>query len=136
EVRKENQVCGLAVTPIPVNHLVPTVGFMLRDGDSSILYSGDTYATEEIWKAASAEHNLKAAFIETSFPDELADLARMSKHLTPATFAEEFRKIGKPNLPVFVYHMKPRFRREIQRQLTALKIPNLRVLEEGEVVTF
>ena len=66
----------------------------------------------------------------------MADLARMSKHLTPATFAEEFRKIGKPNLPVFVYHMKPKFRREIQRQLTALKIPNLRVLEEGEVVAF
>ena len=136
DIRRENQVCGLAVTPIPVNHLVPTVGFLIRDGNSSILYSGDTYQTEEIWKVASAAPTLKAVFIETSFPDELADLAQTSKHLTPATFAEEFQKIGRPSLPVYVYHMKPRFRREIQQQLADLKLPNLRVLEEGEVVNF
>lgn len=136
EVRQGNHVCGLEVTPVPVNHLVPTVGFLIRDGNSSILYSGDTYQTDEIWKVASADRTLKAAFIETSFPDELADLAQTSRHLTPATFAEEFRKIGRPELPVYVYHMKPRFRREIQRQLADLKIPNLRVLEEGEVIHF
>ena len=136
EIRRENDVCGLGVTPIPVNHLVPTVGFLIREGNSSILYSGDTYQTEDIWKAASKEPTLKAAFIETSFPDELAELARTSKHLTPASFAEEFRKIGRPDLPVYVYHMKPRFRRDIQRQLADLKIPNLRVLEEGEIVSF
>ena len=136
EIAKENEICGLGVTPIPVNHLVPTVGFLIREGSASILYSGDTYQTEEIWQAAAADPNLKAVFIETSFPDELADLARISKHLTPKTFGEEFRKIGRPTLPVYVYHMKPKFRREIQRQLTDLKIPNLRVLEEEDVLNF
>lgn len=136
DIRRETEICGLGVTPIPVNHLVPTVGFLLREGDSTILYSGDTCQTEEIWKAAAREPTLKAAFIETSFPDELGDLARASKHLTPATFAEEFRKMGKPDLPVFVYHMKPRFRDDIQRQLTKLNIPNLMVLEEGQEVSF
>jgi ribonuclease BN (tRNA processing enzyme) len=136
DLRRETEVCGLAVTPIPVNHLVPTVGFLLRQGASTILYSGDTYQTEEIWKVAAHEPTLKAAFIETSFPDELTDLARASRHLTPATFAQEFGKIGRPDLPVFVYHMKPRFRDQIQRQLARLKIPNLRVLEEGQEISF
>jgi ribonuclease BN (tRNA processing enzyme) len=136
ELRQENEICGLRITPVPVNHLVPTIGFFIREGNSTILYSGDTCQTDEIWAIAAKEQTLKAAFIETSFPDELADLAQTSRHLTPATFAMEFRKIGRPNLPVFVYHMKPRFRREIQRQLHDLKIANLRVLEEGEVLSF
>ena len=136
EIRREAEVCGLGITPIPVNHLVPTVGFMIREGNSSILYSGDTGQTDEIWQVASKEPRLKAALIETSFPNELAELAQTSKHLTPAMLGEEFRKIGKPSLPVFVYHMKPRFRRDIQRQLAELKIPNLRVLDEGEEINF
>ncbi len=32
--------------------------------------------------------------------------------------------------------MKPRFRDDIQRQLADLRIPNLRVLEEGQEVSF
>jgi ribonuclease BN (tRNA processing enzyme) len=136
EAGREVEVGGLGVQAVPVNHLVPTVGFLIREGNSSILYSGDTYQTEEIWRVAAKEPRLKAAFIETSFPNELDWLARASKHLTPALLGEEFHKIGKPTLPVFVYHMKPRFRERIQRELADLKIPNLRVLEEGEEVNF
>lgn len=134
EVGKESDVGGLHVTPIPVNHLVPTVGFLIREGMSSLLYSGDTYETHEIWRMAAHEPTLKAAFIETSFPDELSDLARVSKHLTPSLFVREFSKIGRPDLPVYIYHVKPRFREEIKRQLSTFGIANLTVLEEGQEI--
>ena len=135
EVGKECELSGLSVTAVAVNHLVPTVGFLIRDGTASFLYSGDTYETEDIWKVAANEPTLKAAFIETSFPDKLSDVARVSKHLTPALFAQEFRKIGRPDLPVYVYHLKPRFRDEIRHELRQLKIRNLTVLEEGQEVS-
>lgn len=134
EAGQENEIAGLRVTPIPVNHLVPTVGFLIREGTSTLLYSGDTYTTDDIWKAAANEPGLKAAFIETSFPDEMGELASVSKHLTPALFVREFQKIGRPDLPVYVYHLKPRFREEIMRQLARHKIRNLTVLEEGQEV--
>ncbi len=134
DVGKEAEVSGLRVLPIPVNHLVPTVGFLIRDGATSFLYSGDTFTTEEIWKVAAREPTLKAAFIETSFPDEMEDLARASKHLTPSLLAREFQKIGRADLPVYVYHLKPRFREDIVRQLARLKIPHLAVLEEGQEI--
>jgi len=132
---KESELDGLRVTAIPVNHLVPTVGFLIRDNGSSFLYSGDTYVTEEIWKAAAREPTLKAALIETSFPDTMAELARTSKHLTPSVFAREFRKIGRPDLPVYVYHLKPRVREQIRRELAGLGIAKLTVLEEGQEIT-
>lgn len=52
---------------------------------------------------------LKAAFIEASFPNEMDELARIAKHHTPALLAEEFAKLAKPELPVFVFHLKPPF---------------------------
>ncbi|WP_447972851.1 MBL fold metallo-hydrolase [Nitrospira sp. Kam-Ns4a] len=134
EAGKEYVVDGLVVTAIPVNHLVPAVGFLIREGGSSLLYSGDTYETEEIWQVAAREPTLKAAFIETSFPDDMAELARASKHLTPSLFVREFRKIGRPTLPVYVYHLKPRHQDKIQRELSRLGIANLTVLEEGQEI--
>ncbi len=125
-------VSGLEVMPIAVNHLVPTVGFIIGDGRSSLLYSGDTYQTDELWRVASRIPTLKAAFIETSFPNELADLARLSKHLTPALLAEEIRKLGRPDVAVHVYHMKPRFREQIVQEIEALNLPQIKVLEEGQ----
>ena len=128
------QIGGLTVTAIPVNHLVPTVGFLIREGDRSILYSGDTHATEELWHIASRDTTLKAAFIETSYPNEMAALALASKHLTPALLRQEIGKLGHPGLPVYIYHMKPSHAPTIERQLHDLHLPHLRVLTEGQEI--
>jgi ribonuclease BN (tRNA processing enzyme) len=134
EPGKESEVSGLRVRAVQVNHQVPTVGFLIRDGNTSVLYSGDTHETDEIWKVAAKEPTLKAAFIETSFPNRLLELAKVSKHLTPALFAREFQKLGRPDLPVYIYHVKPRFRQEIIEELAQLRLENLTVLEEGQEV--
>ncbi|WP_447977196.1 MBL fold metallo-hydrolase [Candidatus Nitrospira bockiana] len=128
-------VGGLRVVAVPVNHLVPSVGFLIRDGGGSILYSGDTYTTEEIWRQAAQDESLQAAFIEVSFSDEMADLAYASRHLTPSMFGQEFAKIRRPDLPVYAYHMKPRERPVIERQLRRLGIRHLHLLEEGQEIT-
>lgn len=128
------RVGDLSVRAFSVNHQVPCAGFLIREGDSSLLYSGDTSQTDRIWKAAARDKSLKAAMIETSFPDALKGLAASSKHLTPALLSEEFLKIGKPDLPLYVYHMKPRYLGEIRRELGELKIAEMIILKDG--VTF
>ena len=128
-------VAGLRVTPIRVNHLVPAVGYLISDGQSTLLYSGDTHHTDDIWRVARETANLKAVFIESSYPNHMADLAERAKHLTPAMLRTEFEKLGRPDMPVYVFHMKPRFRDQIVRELHALGIPKLCVLEEGQELT-
>lgn len=133
-VGRESDVAGLRITPIRVNHQVPAVGFMIREGNASLLYSGDTYETDEIWKMAANEPTLKAVIIETSFPNEMTGLARISYHLTPELFEKEFQKIGRPDLPVYIFGMKPRVREQIGRQLAALGIPRLTMLRENQEI--
>jgi ribonuclease BN (tRNA processing enzyme) len=99
-----------------------------------VLYSGDTYQTDALWQVAKEVTGLRAAFIESSFPNEMDELARVAKHLTPALLAQEFTKMARPELPVYAYHLKPRFRDQIRQELGQLGIPHLTALEEGQTL--
>ena len=126
---------GLTVTAIPVEHLVPTYGYLVSDQGASVLFSGDTGPTEAIWAVARAAPGLAALFVECSFPDEMAEIARVSCHLTPSLLKEEIRKFP-PDVPIFLYHMKPTALPALHRQVAALGEPRVRILSDGETLTF
>lgn len=128
------KMAGLECIPLSVNHTVPTCGFIVRDSSSAFLYSGDTSSTEDLWQRAKQIENLKAAFIECSYPNELEHLAHISKHLTPRLFAQEWQKLKRPDIACYAYHLKPLFKAQIIRELTQLRIPQLTVLEEGQTI--
>lgn len=130
----KTKVSSYRVTPIKVNHVVSTVGFIVENDQAAFIYSGDTYSTEAIWAAATNLPHLKAVFMESSFPNKMSDLARDSKHLTPFLVAQEFKKIGRPDVQLYVYHLKPQYRNEIITQLLELGISSLSVLQEGQEI--
>ena len=132
---KSCRVEEFEITPILVNHTVPAAGFIIRDQSGALLYSGDTYLTNELWSVAQRTPDLKAAFIECSYPNAKKDLARISKHLTPALLETEFRKLGREDIAVYAYHLKPAYKAEIVRELSELRLPSLSVLEEGQTVS-
>jgi cAMP phosphodiesterase len=125
----------LQVMPIEVNHTVPTVGYLVKDRQAALLYSGDTHITEEIWSLGRTIPELKAAFIESSFPNDHSDLAKQTKHLTPSLLVEEWKKLGSDQVRVYPYHLKPPYNDQILRELHELNLPCLTVIEEGQSLT-
>ncbi len=117
---------GLTIVPVPVNHVVPTLGFVITEGSTSIVIASDTGPTDALWRAANAATGLAAVFLEASFPNAMADLAAISLHLTPAQFGEEVRKLASP-VPVITVHLKSRYRREILAELDALNLPQVEI---------
>jgi len=126
---------GVDITPILVDHTVPTTGFIVQDRSSAFVYSGDTYSTDELWHEAKHIPHLRTAFIECSFPNSMSDLARMSKHLTPALLAQELKKLDRDDISVYAYHLKPAYKDQIVRELRELYNPRLQVLEEDQTLT-
>lgn len=126
---------GLRITPVPVNHVVPTQGFIIQDPRSSVVIASDTAATEAIWDQAARLPDLQAVFLEATFPESLTWLADLSKHLTPRTFALEMEKLA-PAVKFFVVHIKARYREEVLAELRALRKPNLEIAEPGKEYTF
>lgn len=125
----------LQVTPIPVNHVVPTVGFVVEDQRAGFAFTSDTYVTDEIWNAASRRERVKAVFVDVSYPDEMEDLAAASKHFTPRSLASDLRKLTR-DVPVGVVHIKPAYREAVLRQLAGLKDPRISVVEIGRIYEF
>lgn len=123
----------LTVRAVDVNHKVPTSGFIISDDKSTVALTGDTAALDGFWRCANDNKNLAAVLIECAFPDELRELADTSHHLTPSGLSRELEKIDCPSCPIFVVNLKPAYREQTIRQIEALKINNLRILEVGKV---
>ena len=126
------EIDGYTVQYVRTNHTVYTVGYCLSDENGSLFYSGDTTTTDALWEMAGNCPTLKIAFIETSFPNRLEGLAKISGHLTPAMFKVELGKFGDRDVPIKIFHMKPQYLEDLQAELAALNDARLQVLDGGE----
>jgi cAMP phosphodiesterase len=123
----------LTVVPVSVHHAVPACGFVLHDGTSGIVFSGDTGPTADIWKVGREFKGIHAIFVETAFPNRLEELARVSGHFTPALLEREMEKM--PDAPLWVYHIKPAHFEETAEELKRLG-NRVHVLEQDQTHTF
>ncbi len=126
---------NLTLMALPVTHLGPAYGYVVSKPGRAVLFSGDTMPTRRIWAHARRIQNLKAVFLEVSFSDEQADVARASCHLTPRLLPGELAKLP-PRVPVYLYHAKPPSLPRIRRELAALGIARLRLLDSQRTLRF
>jgi ribonuclease BN (tRNA processing enzyme) len=129
------EVAGLRLTPVPVEHVVPTYGFIVENGSTAVVFGGDSGPTTRLWELARANPRLTAAFVECTFPDSMHELADVSAHMTPATFAREVKKLP-ASVQIVAIHIKPRYRSEVLAELTRLALSNLTIGKSGTEYSF
>ena len=117
------------VKTVKVSHPVESCGFVISDGKSALGMSGDTGPTEKLWKLFNEADNLRAILLETSFPNQLQDLADLSGHLTPKTLGEELQKLDADGAQVLLYHLKPAWVSKLKEEVAGMPV---RVLELGD----
>lgn len=127
---QEYVVNGYSVTAIPVNHTVPTVGYIVRAEGKTLAYTGDTGPTDEIWAFCSG---VDALIVEVSFPDSMKDLAELTRHLTASMLVKELAKIAVLPKRILITHPKPQYYDTIRREIEALAIPGVELLRDGSV---
>jgi len=135
EAGRPVEVAGLRLTPIPVDHVVPTLGFLVEAPGVAVAIPSDTGPTGSFWSIAGEAAHLKAVFLDASFPDALEQLARDSGHLTPRMFAAEARKLAR-SVPFFAVHIKPRHYDAVVAELKALDLAHVYVGSPGETYVF
>jgi ribonuclease BN (tRNA processing enzyme) len=125
----------LTFIPVRVNHITPTVGFVIDDGKSAIIYTGDTGPTARVWEVANRTPNLRAIITEASFPNEKEELANQSGHMTPEMLGRELAKLNR-RVKILVSHVKPRWRSRISRELSAIHSPRIELIQQGKTYRF
>ena len=126
----EFAVKGYTVQAIPVNHTVPAVGYRVNSGCRTLVYTGDTGPTEDIWKYCSG---VDALIVEVSFPNNMESLAQVTRHLTSSMLIDELSQIAELPKHIFVTHPKPQYYDIIRREIECLGIDGIELLHDGSV---
>lgn len=127
---REYSVSDYSIRAIPVNHTVPAVGYRVRQGATTLLYTGDTGPTEEIWQYASG---IDALIVEVSFPNSMESLALVTKHLTSSLLKVELEKIEVLPKRILITHPKPQYVELIRTEVEALGLKQIELLHDGAV---
>jgi cAMP phosphodiesterase len=102
----------------------------LQNETAAVLFTSDTYTTNELWEVAKEVDELKAVFVDVSYPNERRALAEASKHLTPELLLPELEKLGR-DVKVYAVHIKPTNRDDVIKELAALGDARVSVGEIG-----
>lgn len=91
---------------VPVNHIVPAVGYRIECASGVAAFSGDTTTNDTFWEALNARDRLDVLIVEVAFKEAFRDLALRSRHYCPSLLAEDLKKLRHRPL-VFLTHNKP-----------------------------
>jgi ribonuclease BN (tRNA processing enzyme) len=121
------------ITPFNVNHSVPAVGYLVEDSKKRLFYTGDTGPTDSTW-GKIGEKKIDCLIIEVSFPNRMREMAVTTGHLTPRLLKEEVLKLKHMPEKIYITHPKPQYFKVIKTEIEKLKIKNLRVLKDGDII--
>jgi cAMP phosphodiesterase len=131
---KTIRINSYTITPYKVNHPVPAVGYLVEDiKNRRFFYTGDSGPTSQTWKKIGNKR-IHALIIDVSFPNSMKKMALRTGHLTPELLRKELTKIQAGPDNVFITHPKPQYFRTIRKEIDFLKMNNIRLLKEGDII--
>ena len=122
------------VEVLSAEHTVPAVGFAVQGKRGGWwVYTGDTGPNPELWmrlRGMTVDHLV----IETAFSDAERNLARISRHLCPATLAHELAQL-EGSAQVHITHIKPGDREAVMTGVDGLRLKHrIAALMAGQVL--
>lgn len=128
------QVSGVRVSPFPIEHPVPTLGFCLHGKKETLPVMTDLWhAKPAVWKWLAKQKHIRRIVIETSFPDSMEDIAKNSGHLTPAVLKERL-KLLPPHWKVLCCHVKPHFAAKVRAEVKKHLGTRATMLKDGQTL--
>lgn len=91
---------------IPVNHVIPTVGYRVESPKGSFAFCTDTTSSDSLWEALNRQSSLNMLIIESAFPNRELELCKLSYHYCPSLLAEDLAKLEHKPV-IYITHLKP-----------------------------
>ena len=137
EPEKPFEIESIRLTPVATCHSVPTVGFVIEKEGSALFYVADTYVCPEIWERVNQNPAIKKMIIECTYPSAMAELAKMTGHLTPTLLRQELKRLTRSDVAICINHIKPEMAASIIYELSDHpETAAITVLDDGDEIIF
>jgi ribonuclease BN (tRNA processing enzyme) len=123
---------GIRVKAFAENHIDGSLGYVLCEEGKYALFTGDTGSHKDLFDLIkSLGSDLKACFVEASFPSSMGAIAAITQHLTPELIMKGLNGVLSPSTRVIIYHIKPKHMEEVVAELPQ----RYEYIRGGEVIT-
>ncbi|MBA1432805.1 MAG: MBL fold metallo-hydrolase [Epsilonproteobacteria bacterium] len=118
EIGKEYRISkNETIEAFETDHTVACCGYIYKKNSAAIMVCADTYSLENAFDILHKRRDIKSLIVECSFPNEMAALAKESKHLTPDILFEQLEQLKRDDITLYINHIKPLFMRKISEQI-------------------
>ena len=123
---------GIRVKAFAENHIEGSLGYVIGEDGRYALFTGDTGFHQGLFDLIrSLGSDLKACFIEASFPSSMGKIASITQHLTPELIVKGLNGALSPSTRMIIYHIKPKHMEEVVAELPK----SYEYIRGGEVIT-
>lgn len=126
-----------SIEAFETDHTVPSCGYIYKKRDTAILITADTYSLSKAIELINTREEICSVVIECSFPSEMFELAKESKHLTPKIFFERLKALQRDDFTLYINHIKPLFLEKIVQEIEQYRGKwKPIILKDEEILTF
>jgi cAMP phosphodiesterase len=119
------------------DHTVESCGYIYTKDENSILITADTYSLKSTKDEIQKDKRIKSIVVECSFPSNMENLAKESKHLTPKLLFEMLKPLENSEISLFINHIKPRHLEKITQEIEQFRgIWQPKILKDEDFLTF
>lgn len=105
---------------IPMNHIVPTVGYRVESIEGkSFAFTGDTTTNDMFWKVVNSHASLDLLFLEVAFSNDDEALSQTARHYCSNSMAADLKKL-RHGSDVYLTHHKPAEAPKIKKEIAQL----------------
>ena len=121
---------------IPMNHIVPTVGYRVQSAEGkSFAFTGDTTTNDVFWKVINGYSSLELLFLEVAFSNHDEALSNTARHYCTNSMVADLKKL-KHSSEIYLTHHKPAEAEKIKQEIAQLvKGRTVRQLKNGQRFT-
>ncbi|MDH3355265.1 MAG: 3',5'-cyclic-nucleotide phosphodiesterase [Chromatiales bacterium] len=104
---------------VAVNHIVPTVAYIVSAPSGCFAFSGDTTTNDTLWSALNELKKIDMLIVETAFTNNELELCKKSKHYCPKNLADDLKKLNHQT-EIYLTHAKPGEAEQIFKECSEL----------------
>ena len=119
------------------DHTVESCGYIYKKSNRGILITADTYSLSNVVDILDLNKAINSLVVECSFPSNMKQLAKESKHLTPKRLFQQLKSLKREDIKIYINHIKPVYIQKISEEIKEYRgIKEVKLLKDGEILKF